>query len=1124
MEQEVYESDNNDDVQLLWSPVSASAESLLIIDEASPAAVVGASRLSRIQSLMRASNRNSNTNSKDIQNSNDINYIDQNNPDDDVVFFDSPPESPSGFDDNASYKSLPSKSRASTFHGEPRFDLSSQPSFRRHLDSVILSSETTNQPISAKSLNDRTTYLEYLQSLRSEIANSGTAHISIPAKNQSVPNTSFMVLASTHVENPSFEPPSPIYQKPPQQIEDGVKEKRHNSINLNILKHLSIPIVNHDNPADDSPSRSNKVNDFFKNHSGNSSGANSTNILPTKRISVPFFKTEIAETQNETDSVSFSNPQFSANFSSSVEAQKSIAVPSAQSKQSFGLFNALKTPANSPQSTSSFKVIRVYPENEISDGLQTPVIRSPSKTMVSSFPERNFAEIFSRNEPANRIPIPVIRSANGTMIPVVPQRDVTEKHQKHETSSNSSFRVIRSNMSTEYSQGDKNNLPTPVIRSTAGTMTPVNPSRSFNGAQNKLPTPVIRSATGAMTPILTNKYPDEQLLLSALNEHIYNPSRVSLSKETNSTVPIEKQSNESTNVQSLGKLNSKLIATEPNDNQDIKTTAPSSPSLRKGPPAPKLPKKKKLNLDIKFEFAKLCIEGSVLYGTDMEEVQRLKDEGYEYLQELSVEQMPEANFYLGKCFAEDGNYKLAFPAFLQAAKSGHPEACYAAASCLEYGRGCDVSMITASYYYKTSAEAGYLLAMYRMATALFSGELSLPRNIYIAFDWLEKCAHYPSREPVVLQSMFQLSEIYELGTISNQSPILARQYLENAASDGTYAPAVTKLAYAYEHGLYDLPSDVQKSIALYKRAAELKEPYAMYVMADFFLRGVTLMTCGCSANYIENFENYDESIYSSPLEEEMVDVWDIKFLNSNTSVPIDISLEKSKENITNKETKQHIVLKPVQKSHDEPCTFVILIEQDVGKAIGFINAILQSPNAGPRLRSDAQYALGYLYENLPDVKDLGRAMLFYESASRAGNIMARKKVKELREGASSAKREQISKNTGNSAGISVGGGSGKSSSIGGGFWPKVSVSVEDDKLREAFREYMAYTMERRNADGGNREPVFGIVKQSRAIGDAPGFDEEGRIWEDFRSYEDRIDERHGRRSQKTGQVEKCILM
>ncbi|KAI8618181.1 hypothetical protein BC830DRAFT_20883 [Chytriomyces sp. MP71] len=88
---------------------------------------------------------------------------------------------------------------------------------------------------------------------------------------------------------------------------------------------------------------------------------------------------------------------------------------------------------------------------------------------------------------------------------------------------------------------------------------------------------------------------------------------------------------------------------------------------------------------------------------------------------------------------------MAFPAFLRAAKALLPEASFAAASCLEVGKWMPMSFLTARYYYTVSAEAGYFLAMHRMAAGLLNGEIGFERDEYAGIKWLEKCAAYRSQ-------------------------------------------------------------------------------------------------------------------------------------------------------------------------------------------------------------------------------------------------------------------------------------------------------------------------------------------------------------------------------------------
>ncbi|KAJ3073394.1 hypothetical protein HDU99_001975, partial [Rhizoclosmatium hyalinum] len=386
--------------------------------------------------------------------------------------------------------------------------------------------------------------------------------------------------------------------------------------------------------------------------------------------------------------------------------------------------------------------------------------------------------------------------------------------------------------------------------------------------------------------------------------------------------------------------------------------------------------------------------GSSLYGADPGEIVRLKEEGYGYLTELSSCGMANANYYLGKCFAEDGNYSLAFPAFLRAAKATFPEASYAAASCLEFGKGCPVSFLTAQYYYNSAAESGHLLAMHRMAVALLNGELQFQKDILKGLKWLEKCAEYPKPDVTKALAQYQLSQIYEHGIPDMLDPYhsLSAKFLHDSALQ-RHPGAMCRLAQAYETGTLGFEQDICHATKLYADAADLGNPEALFIMADYHLKGLTIMDCGCQG--LPTIQS-DLTLYSSPMKEELIDVWAIPgaptFLPTPATSPVKVLPVPSPP--------------PTQlpKPHNGPCHFTALISVDPLRAFNLLNKLMDissSQNSTlTRLQADACYALGYLHEHpVVDVSimDMNKSIMYYEAASQAGNVHAKKRVAELKE-------------------------------------------------------------------------------------------------------------------------------
>lgn len=101
---------------------------------------------------------------------------------------------------------------------------------------------------------------------------------------------------------------------------------------------------------------------------------------------------------------------------------------------------------------------------------------------------------------------------------------------------------------------------------------------------------------------------------------------------------------------------------------------------------------------------------------------------------------PEAHFFLGEAYADDGKYSLAYSQFLSAAKRGFAPACHAIGKCAESGKGCKKNMRLALEMYTKAATAGSLESMYRLGCAEMKGELRLKKDPVKATKWFKRAA------------------------------------------------------------------------------------------------------------------------------------------------------------------------------------------------------------------------------------------------------------------------------------------------------------------------------------------------------------------------------------------------
>ncbi|KAI9352482.1 hypothetical protein DFJ73DRAFT_624662 [Zopfochytrium polystomum] len=237
-----------------------------------------------------------------------------------------------------------------------------------------------------------------------------------------------------------------------------------------------------------------------------------------------------------------------------------------------------------------------------------------------------------------------------------------------------------------------------------------------------------------------------------------------------------------------------------------------------------------------YQLAKYMIEETEILSNF--EHEQLKSEAYSILAKLSKSGFAEAQYYLGKAYAEDRNQdppnlsfsafpdSAAFPLFTKAARQSHPAAAYALASCYECGLGCKIDLRSAAQYYKQAASAGNEHAMFRVGTAYLNGEAGFPENAKEGLKWLKRCTSTPST--IRPQALLQLSLLVERGVPQADlppNPSHALSYLMEAA-DARFPPAQTRLARAYEVGRMGLPVNMRRAVRLYQAAARGGDPSA----------------------------------------------------------------------------------------------------------------------------------------------------------------------------------------------------------------------------------------------------------------------------------------------------------
>jgi hypothetical protein len=140
--------------------------------------------------------------------------------------------------------------------------------------------------------------------------------------------------------------------------------------------------------------------------------------------------------------------------------------------------------------------------------------------------------------------------------------------------------------------------------------------------------------------------------------------------------------------------------------------------------------KKSSDPKVQFEFAKACLAAG----------EPFVEEGFALLKKIAGGGLPEANYFLGEAFADDGKHSMAYSQYLMAAKRGYAPACHAIATCAEAGKGCKKSTRLALEMYTKAATAGNLDSMYRLGMAELNGDLGLRPDVNKAVKWFKRAA------------------------------------------------------------------------------------------------------------------------------------------------------------------------------------------------------------------------------------------------------------------------------------------------------------------------------------------------------------------------------------------------
>ncbi|KAJ3070976.1 hypothetical protein HDU98_006004 [Podochytrium sp. JEL0797] len=183
------------------------------------------------------------------------------------------------------------------------------------------------------------------------------------------------------------------------------------------------------------------------------------------------------------------------------------------------------------------------------------------------------------------------------------------------------------------------------------------------------------------------------------------------------------------------------------------------------------------------------------------------------------------------------NLSRAFLMYEHAAKRGNVDAVFSMALCHEKGCGTSVNFKRAVHNYKKAALRNHPGAMFRLGTALHTGDaLGLPQNSRDAIRWLRLSCKYATK--TYPHALYEYAMMHEVGVdnLLYQDHEFMVQLLERGA-ELDHAGCQVKLGEVFGEGLYGYRKDVGRSLFYYSMAAELGNPEGMFELGGIYLTG-----------------------------------------------------------------------------------------------------------------------------------------------------------------------------------------------------------------------------------------------------------------------------------------------
>ncbi|KAI9320880.1 hypothetical protein BX666DRAFT_1912187 [Dichotomocladium elegans] len=195
-----------------------------------------------------------------------------------------------------------------------------------------------------------------------------------------------------------------------------------------------------------------------------------------------------------------------------------------------------------------------------------------------------------------------------------------------------------------------------------------------------------------------------------------------------------------------------------------------------------------------------------------------------------------AQLYLGNCYGEgafnvEKSAPKAFHSYWLGSKQHDPECTYRVAVCYQFGIGTTKNMLQAAHYLRKSARLGFVPAMYKLGMMMLQREGQERRQ---GVSWLKRAvlSDPNAPEPEILHT---LAAAYETPGYALVPDLEYSLQLYHKAADLGYSPSQYRLALAYATGNLGCKANQAQALHWAEKAASKGEPDAEFFLSRWHL-------------------------------------------------------------------------------------------------------------------------------------------------------------------------------------------------------------------------------------------------------------------------------------------------